>query len=108
MSKTIIILGINADIGRNIAEQYLKKGFKVVGTYRKLKLKLTSDKVKLFKCDITKSHHIKNFVKNLKKYKIKQDYIFSSIGTTVPISKFFDVNFKDSKNYNIIKITHHI
>lgn len=30
MSKTIIILGINADIGKNIAEQYLKKGFKVM------------------------------------------------------------------------------
>ena len=98
MSKTIIILGINADIGKNIAEQYLKKGFKVVGTYRKLKPTLTSTKVKLFKCDITKSNQIKQFVKNLKKYKIKWDYIFSSIGTTIPISKFFDVKFKDWKN----------
>ena len=53
MSKTIIILGINADIGKNIAEQYLKKGFKVVGTYRRLKPKLTSAKVKLFKSPIT-------------------------------------------------------
>ena len=31
-------------------------------------------------------------------YKIKWDYIFSSIGTTIPISKFFDVKFKDWKN----------
>ena len=35
--KNIIILGVNADIGRNIANLYLKNNYKVLGTYRKKK-----------------------------------------------------------------------
>ena len=32
--RNLIVLGINADIGSQIAERYIKEGFKVVGTYR--------------------------------------------------------------------------
>ena len=33
--KTIIIIGINADIGTNLANQFITDGYKVIGTYRK-------------------------------------------------------------------------
>ena len=35
--KTIIILGINADIGTNLANSFIVDGYKVIGTYRKKK-----------------------------------------------------------------------
>ena len=34
--KKILILGVNADIGKNIAN-FLQDGLKVIGTYRKKK-----------------------------------------------------------------------
>ena len=46
-------------------------------------------------------------IKNLKKIKFKWDYIFSSVGTSEPISKFFKTkfnNWKNSININFIKI----
>ena len=33
--KTVFILGINSDIGFNVAKFFLKDGYKIFGTYRK-------------------------------------------------------------------------
>jgi len=90
--KTIIILGINADIGTNLANFFINDGYKVIGTYRKKKPKNIA-KAEVFKCDITKKKDIKKFILALKQKKIKWDIIFSSVGTSEPISKFFDINF---------------
>ena len=34
MEKCAIILGVSADIGKNICKFYLEDGFRVLGTYR--------------------------------------------------------------------------
>ena len=103
--KTVLILGINADIGKSIATFFLNDGYRVIGTYRKKKPIFNSQNVELFKCDITNSINIKTLTEKLKKKKIKWDYIFSSIGTTEPIGKFFETkfdNWKKSVNINFI------
>lgn len=102
--KTIVILGINADIGSNLANLFINNGYKVIGTYRKKK-PANIPKANIYKCDITKKKDIKKFVATLKKKNIKWDVIFSSVGTSEPISKFFDVNFdiwRKSVNVNFI------
>ena len=103
--KKILILGINADIGKNIASFFLKDGLEVVGTYRKKKPVFSSKNISLYKCDLTKRGDINKLIKNLKKIKFKWDYIFSSVGTSEPISKFFETKFntwKNSINVNFI------
>ena len=90
--KTIIILGINADIGSNLANLFTNDGYKVIGTYRKKKPRNVV-KAEIYKCDITKKKDIEKFINNLKKKNIKWDIIFSSVGTSEPISKFFEINF---------------
>jgi NAD(P)-dependent dehydrogenase (short-subunit alcohol dehydrogenase family) len=102
--KTIIILGINADIGKNLAKLFIIDGYKVIGTYRKKK-PANLAKADIYKCDITKKKDIAKFITNLKRKKIKWDIIFSSVGTSEPISKFFDINFdiwRKSINVNFI------
>jgi len=74
--KTIVILGINADIGSNLANLFIDDGYKVIGTYRKKK-PTNIPNVDIYKCDITKKKDIKKFVATLKKKNIKWDVIFS-------------------------------
>lgn len=99
--KNVIILGINADIGRNIAKYFLKDNFSVIGTYRKKKPILNDfanlKNLKLIKCDINTKKDIHKISSYLKHNKIKWDILFSSIGTTVPIGNFFKLNFNDWK-----------
>ena len=102
--KTIIILGINADIGRNLANLFIIDGYKVIGTYRKKKPRNIS-KADIYKCDITKKKDIEKFIATLRRKNIKWDIIFSSVGTSEPISKFFEINFdvwKKSIDVNFI------
>lgn len=103
--KTVLVLGINADIGESIANLFLNDGYRIVGTYRQKKPVFNSKKVELFRCDVESSSSINTLEKKLKKKKIKWDYIFSSIGTTEPIGKFFETRFdkwKKSINVNFI------
>jgi dihydromonapterin reductase / dihydrofolate reductase len=66
--KTIVILGINADIGSNLANLFINDGYKVIGTYRKKK-PTNIAKADIYKCDITKKKDIKKFVETIKKKK---------------------------------------
>lgn len=107
--KNVIILGINADIGRNIAKYFLKDNFKVIGTYRKKKPLLDDfvnlKNLKLIKCDVNSKKDINKIVRYLKKSNLTWDTLFSSIGTTIPIGNFFKLNFgywKKSVNTNFL------
>nr|ABZ06614.1 putative short chain dehydrogenase [uncultured marine microorganism HF4000_133G03] len=106
--KNIIILGANADIGANITKYYLNSGAQVIGTYRRRKPKINNgicNQLILRKCDITKDEDISKLGKFVKKKKFKWDLIFSSIGTTEPIGKFFDLKFKNLKRSIEINLT---
>jgi short-subunit dehydrogenase len=101
-NKNIIVLGINADIGSNIAKFFLQENYNVIGTYRNKKPKINELKnlknLKLIKCDINLKKDLNKILNYLKNKKIKWDTLFSSIGTTVPIGNFFNLNFEKWKN----------
>lgn len=96
--KTIIILGINADIGSNIANFFLNENYRVIGTYRKKKpsnIFFNKAAIKLLKCDLTRQKDLIKVFAFLKKNKIKWNHIFSSVGTSLPIGNFFKTKFKN-------------
>jgi len=108
--KKIIIFGINSDIGSNVARFFLKKKQKVkmVGTFRKKEPSIILENknyLEYIQCDFIKSKDLNKLRKFLKRKKFNWDIIFSSIGTTEPIGRFFDLKFKDWKrsiNINMI------
>lgn len=107
--KTILVLGVNADIGFNIASFFKNDGYNVIGTYiildRKKKKNLEELKINLIKLDVTNQKSQINFIKVIKKKKIKWDVFFSSVGTSLPISRFFSSSFtkwENSININFI------
>jgi len=112
----VLIVGVNADIGFNICKFYLNNNVNIVGLYRNKKpdvSKLMNKKnLQLIKFDITKDSNLSKLKNLLKKKSFKWDVIFSSVGTSEPIGKFFKLNFNDwEKSFNInmlsqLKIIH--
>jgi NAD(P)-dependent dehydrogenase (short-subunit alcohol dehydrogenase family) len=105
----IIILGVSADIGANICKKYLNDGFNVIGTYRRNFSGLIEleklDNLELVKCDVTKSDEIQLLVDLVRAKKFKWTTIFSSIGSSEPIGRFFSLDFdlwEESVNINML------
>jgi NAD(P)-dependent dehydrogenase (short-subunit alcohol dehydrogenase family) len=97
--KNIIILGISADIGRNVCELYQKDGYNIIGTYRNdfpERNRLSKlNGVRLVRCDLVKSEEISELLEVIKATDFKWNILFSSVGTSEPIGRFFDLNFED-------------
>jgi len=97
--KNIIILGVSADIGRNICELFHRDGFNIIGTYRNdfpeydhlSKL----DRVQLIRCDLTNPQDLDIFIEIVHSKNFKWNTLFSSVGSSEPIGRFFDLNFDD-------------
>jgi len=107
MPKTVVIISISSDIGNFLAHQYLKDGWKVIGTYRQKKnLKgFEEGKVDLFKLDISKSADVKFFEKQLRSRRIKWDRLICLVGTLLPAEDFFDCDideWQDSVTVNAL------
>ena len=99
--KKVIILGVNADIGFNFCNFLNDDKVEIIGTYRKTKpifKKNINKKIKLIKCDISKDRDLQKLFNLIKKEKFTWDTFFSSVGTSLPIGKFFDINFTDWSN----------
>ena len=94
-NKTIIILSVSSVIGNFLAQQYLTRGWKVIGTYRQKKnLKGLEEKnCDLYQVDVTKPQDIKSFIIQLKRKKIFWDRLICSIGTLAPAQDFFEADF---------------
>ena len=95
MPKTVVILSVSSDIGHFLANQYLSRGWRVIGTYRQKKnLKgLEIQDGDLFQLDITKPQQIKNFVNHLNRRKIRWDRLICSAGNLLPAQDFFECDF---------------
>ena len=95
MPKTVIILSISSDIGNFLANQYLGRCWRVIGTYRqKENLKgLKENQCELFKVDMTKPQQIKAFISNLKQRRVRWDRLISSVGSLLPAQDFFACDF---------------
>lgn len=91
--KNLIVLGINADIGSQIAERYAIEGFRVLGTYRRANSncdRLTAlENIELFQCDIMNADSVTAFCTRVSDSGFHWTNLFSSIGSTKPIKRFF-------------------
>ena len=102
-----IIFSISSDIGYAIANDWLDKGYKIIGTYRtkSKNLKLLKKKgVKLFKCKIDNYENVKNVSKKIGRI-FKWDILLPCAATQNPVGLFEDNNFvqwKKSINLNLI------
>lgn len=95
----IIILGVSADIGLNICRLFQRDGARILGTYRndfaerENLAKLSG--VRLLQCDLTNPSDIDELAQSAAQSGYAWDTIFSSVGTSEPIGRFFDLNFND-------------
>jgi NAD(P)-dependent dehydrogenase (short-subunit alcohol dehydrogenase family) len=95
----IVILGVSADIGQNICKLYQRDGARIIGTYRKdfpeRETIANLSGVTLIQCDLTNRMDIETLVRFLDESKFAWDTLFSSVGTSEPIGRFFDLDFDD-------------
>ena len=58
--RTVFILGLTSDIGRELGRRYLAQGWAVAGTYRRTTAPDVSlNAQKLFQCDVTDSDSVR-------------------------------------------------
>ena len=107
--KKIVILGISADIGRNLAKKFHADKFEVFGTYRSefdgMQELLKLPNVFLSKCDLTLKKDITALADVIDQKKYRWSHLFSSVGTCEPIGNFFETGFDDwehSVNVNFL------
>jgi len=102
MKPLVIILGASADIGRNICKLYAADGFYVIGTYRTFTEELAElencERITLFQCDVTLDKDVARFTTFLKKNRFVWTSLFSSVGTSEPIGRFFDIPWEEWKH----------
>jgi NAD(P)-dependent dehydrogenase (short-subunit alcohol dehydrogenase family) len=100
MPKTVVIISVSSDIGNFLANQYLARGWRVIGTYRQKKnLKGFNGKnADLFKLDITKDQQIKAFITHLKRCKVSWDRLICLVGCLLPAQDFFECDFDQWQN----------
>jgi NAD(P)-dependent dehydrogenase (short-subunit alcohol dehydrogenase family) len=97
--KNVIILGVSADIGRNICELFHRDGFNILGTYRndfpEYEHLSKLSRVQLVRCDLTNAQDIDSLIETVRGTNFKWNTLFSSVGSSEPIGRFFDLNFDD-------------
>jgi NAD(P)-dependent dehydrogenase (short-subunit alcohol dehydrogenase family) len=97
--NNIIILGVNADIGRNICKLYHNEGFNIIGTYRRDFPEYAElaqlESLKLVRCDLTNPDDIRHLADVVRAQNFGWTTVFSSVGTSEPIGRFFELDFDE-------------
>ncbi|MCX5696378.1 MAG: SDR family oxidoreductase [Candidatus Omnitrophica bacterium] len=94
--KNVFILGISSDIGRALAERYLRDGYVVTGTYRhkdSVKTLLGVRDISLFNCDVKSKSSIRECLRKYKRLSRPWDIFISGVGSMEPIGRFFECDF---------------
>ena len=105
----VIILGVNADIGRNICKLFHDDGASIIGTYRNDfpehdELSQMGN-LKLVQCNLTQIDDVKRLAEFIRASDFNWSILFSSVGTSEPIGRFFELDFDEwesSINVNMI------
>jgi NAD(P)-dependent dehydrogenase (short-subunit alcohol dehydrogenase family) len=94
--KTVFILSLSSDIGRDLATRFLADGYKVVGTFRDSlpeSLQQVDERLVALPCDITQPENIVNLVEYWQKSEAHWDIFISCVGQLAPIGSFFAADF---------------
>ncbi|MFA5260101.1 MAG: SDR family oxidoreductase [Candidatus Omnitrophota bacterium] len=96
-SKIVFILAVSSDIGLFIAREYLRKGCRVVGTYRTKSAGVSALQAHpacdLLRCDITKPGSLSRCLDQYKALKAPWDIFISCVGDPRPVQAFFEADF---------------
>ena len=96
VKPTAVILGISADIGREMALRYLRDGWDIIGTYRNPEhVAALTDRpgVTLVQCDPGENGGLAPLTQIFADKSLTWDLFFSSVGTMEPIGPFFETDF---------------
>jgi NAD(P)-dependent dehydrogenase (short-subunit alcohol dehydrogenase family) len=95
-SPTIFILSVSSDIGEQLALDYLRRGFQVLGTFRKnLPSSLLSEKYFCgLQCDVTSPECKNQLVEFFTSRNLHWDIFISCVGQLAPVGLFFENNFE--------------
>ena len=90
--KKLIIISVNSDIGKNLAEYFLNKNYSILGTYRSKKTNLNT--IKQVKLDLSNEVSIQKFCFYIKRNFKDWNHIIFCNGDLKPIEKITSVNLK--------------
>lgn len=94
-----IVFGASADIGRNICEMLLGDGHSVLGTFRHDFPEHDSLAAKpgmtLLQCDLTSAEDVGRLAGHVRRAGFGWSLLFSAVGTSEPIGRFFELDFSE-------------
>lgn len=107
-ARTAVILGVTADIGRELTNRLVHDGWQVIGIGRTVE---RLDKVKeipgfhFIPCELTDRESIFSATEALKQIGTEWDLFISCAGTMEPIGPFFSLDFNEWENSVITNMT---
>ncbi|HTV28828.1 MAG TPA: SDR family oxidoreductase [Xanthobacteraceae bacterium] len=96
VTRTAVVLGATADIGRGLTERLLADGWRVIGvgrTLARLKDMTGLPALELHQCALTEKDSVNALVSDLRANAVAWDLLISSVGTMEPIGLFFGLDF---------------
>jgi NAD(P)-dependent dehydrogenase (short-subunit alcohol dehydrogenase family) len=97
-NKKVFFLGITSDIGRCLAEMYLRDGYEVYGTCRDREAGKKFEQktgVPVFYCDVGERKSIQEAMDKFLGFSSYWDIFISAVGTTEPLGDFFSCDFDE-------------
>jgi NAD(P)-dependent dehydrogenase (short-subunit alcohol dehydrogenase family) len=89
--RTVVILGITSDIGRELAVRFVADGWAVVGTYRQsAQLARIPASCRVLPCDIESRRSVDDFVEACVRAGVVWDVLVIAVGTEEPIGPFWE------------------
>jgi len=107
-SRTAIILGATADIGRHLAERLSSDNWNVVGigrTPHRLQELEKIPNLRVYQCSIASSNDVKRLADDLRAVGCEWQLFVSCVGTTEPIGKFFEIDFDAWERSIVVNFT---
>lgn len=107
-SRTAVILGVTADIGKSLAERLLSDGWRVEGLGRSQDRLGTLSQHAAFRftsCDLADRHSINSAVNAVRTSDAAWNLFVSCAGTMEPIGKFFSLDFDQWESSVIVNST---
>jgi NAD(P)-dependent dehydrogenase (short-subunit alcohol dehydrogenase family) len=94
-TRTVFVLGLSSDIGRELGRRFLESGWRVAGTYRTAPPPGTFDPAFLFHCDVTNPDSVREMTAACRQAGIRWDVFIGAVGTEEPIGRFFECDFDE-------------
>ncbi len=92
----VFILSVSSDIGRALADFYLRDGYQVIGTYRTaahVHSLIKRPDCTLWRCDVSLSRAAKLVAAKFKQSRLRWDIFINCVGDIRPVTAFFSADY---------------